>query len=42
MKKLNNGGWGLTEMLILSGVILLVLLVAVYFIYKLYASLGSI
>ncbi len=38
MKKLNNGGWGLVEMLILSGILLLCLLVAIYFIYVLYNS----
>ena len=38
MKKLNNGGWGLVEMLILSGILLIALLVAVYFIYVLYNS----
>ena len=38
MKKLNNGGWGLVEMLVLSGILLVALLVAVYFIYVLYSS----
>ena len=38
MKKLNNGGWGLVEMLVLSGILLIALLVAVYFIYVLYSS----
>lgn len=38
MNKLNNGGWGLVEMLILSGILLIALLVAVYFIYVLYNS----
>ncbi len=38
MKKLNNKGWGLAEMLILSGSLLLALLVAIYFIYQLYNS----
>ncbi len=40
MKKLNNRGWGLVEMLLLSGALLIALLVAIYFIYKLYSSLG--
>lgn len=38
MRKLNNGGWGLTEMLILSGIILFILLFAAYMIYMLYQS----
>ena len=38
MKKKNNGGWGLVEMLVLSGILLIALLVAVYFIYVLYSS----
>ena len=39
-KELNNRGWGLVEMLLLSGALLIALLVAIYFIYKLYSSLG--
>ena len=31
-------GWGLSEMLILSGLLLIALLIAAYFIYKLYSS----
>ena len=38
MKKLNNGGWGLAEMLILSAILLIALLVAAYLIYVLYSS----
>ena len=40
----NNGGWGLVEMLILSGILLLALLFAAYLIYKLYSNLkrGSV
>ena len=34
----DNRGWGLTEMLVLSGVLLLALLFAAYMIYKLYSS----
>jgi len=34
----DNRGWGLTEMLVLSGILLLALLFAVYLIYKLYSS----
>ena len=34
----NNGGWGLVEMLILSGILLLALLFAAYLIYKLYSN----
>ncbi len=36
--KLNNKGWGTTEMLLLSGGLLIALLVAVFFISKLYGS----
>ena len=32
----DNKGWGLAEMLILSGILLLALLFAAYLIYKLY------
>ncbi len=38
MKKLNNGGWGLVEMLLLSAALLIALLVAAYLIYVLYNS----
>lgn len=34
----DNKGWGLGEMLVLSGILLLALLFASYFIYKLYSS----
>ena len=34
----DNKGWGLAEMLILSGILLLALLLAAYLIYKLYSS----
>ena len=34
----DNKGWGLVEMLVLSGVLLLALLFAAYMIYKLYSS----
>ncbi len=41
--KLNNKGWGTMEMLLLSGGLLIALLVAVFFISKLYGSLeGSV
>ena len=32
----DNKGWGLAEMLVLSGILLLALLFAAYMIYKLY------
>ena len=38
MKKLNNGGWALVEMLLLSAALLIALLVAAYLIYALYNS----
>ncbi len=38
MKNLNNKGWGLIEMLILSAILLIALLVAAYLIYILYNS----
>ena len=34
----DNRGWWLTEMLVLSGILLLALLFAAYLIYKLYSS----
>ena len=40
MKKLDNKGWGLTEMLIISGIILVILLIAAVMIYRFYSSLG--
>ena len=36
----NNDGWGLTEMLVLSALLLIALLVASYFIYILYDTIG--
>ena len=36
--KLNNKGWGTMEMLLLSGGLLIALLIAVFFISKLYGS----
>ncbi len=39
--KLNNKGWGTLEMLLLSGGLLIALLIAVFFIYKLYGSIGN-
>lgn len=40
MRKLNNKGWSLTEMLLLCAIILIALLIMVFLIYRLYASLG--
>ena len=40
MRKLNNKGWGLVEMLVLSACIIVALLIAAYLIYVLYSSLG--
>lgn len=37
--KLNNRGWGLREMLILSAVLIFFFCLAIYFIYLLYSSL---
>lgn len=34
----DNKGWGLVEMLVLSGILLLALLFAAYMIYKLYSQ----
>ena len=34
----DNKGWGLAEMLVLSGILLLALLFAAYMIYKLYSQ----
>jgi len=39
--KLNNKGWGTTEMFLLSGGLLIALLVAVFFISQLYGSFES-
>ena len=35
---LNKNGWGLNEMLILSGILILFLFVAIYFIYTMYSD----
>ena len=40
MRKLNNSGWRLTEMLIFCAILLIALFIAAYLIYKLYQSLG--
>lgn len=37
---LNKNGWGLREMLVLSGVLILFLIIAIYYIYTLYQELG--
>lgn len=37
-KLMNNGGWGLVEMLVLSGILLICLLFAAYLIYVLYST----
>ena len=39
MKKLDNKGWGLTEMLIISGIILVILLIAAVMIYRFYSTM---
>lgn len=39
--KLNNKGWGTLEMFLLSGGLIIALIVAVFFISKLYGSLES-
>jgi len=39
--KLNNRGWGTVEMILLSGGLILALLVAIFFISKLYGDLAS-
>ena len=36
---LNKNGWGLREMLVLSGILILFLLIAVYYIYTMYDAL---
>ena len=38
---LNKKGWGLVEMLVLSGVILLFLIIATFYIYKAYTNLDN-
>ena len=39
--KLNKNGWGTLEMFLLSGGLLISLLVAIFFISKLYGSMGN-
>lgn len=39
--KLNKHGWGLREMLFLSGILILFLFVAIYYIYTLYDSFNE-
>ncbi|MBE6148921.1 MAG: hypothetical protein E7167_05520 [Firmicutes bacterium] len=39
--KLNNKGWGLKEMMIISSILLLFLLFAAYYIYMLYNNLDT-
>lgn len=39
--KLNKSGWGLKEMLVLSGILILFLFIAIYFIYTMYNSLDG-
>ena len=39
--KLDNRGWGLTELLVWCGVLLIFLLIAVFFIVQLSKSLGE-
>lgn len=39
--KLNNKGWGTAQMLLFSAGILIALLVAIFFLYQLYNSLGE-
>jgi len=39
--KLNNRGWGTVEMILLSGGLILALLMAIFFISKLYGDLAS-
>ena len=37
---LNKHGWGLREMLVLSGILILFLIVAIYYIFTLYQEMG--
>lgn len=39
--KLNNKGWGLKQMLVLSGILIFFFCIAIYFIYVLYNSLAE-
>ena len=36
---LNKHGWGLKEMLVLSGILVLFLIIAIYYIFSLYQEL---
>ncbi len=40
MKKLDNKGWGLAEMIVFSGFILITLLIVTIMIYNFYKSYG--
>lgn len=40
--KLNKNGWGLVEMLILTGIIVFFFLVAIFLIYRLYSNMDKI
>ena len=37
---LNKHGWGLKEMLVLSGILLLFLIIAIYYIFTFYKEMG--
>ena len=41
MVMLNKNGWGLREMLLLSGVLIIFLIIAIYYIYILYGELDK-
>jgi len=38
---LNKHGWGLREMLVLSGILIIFLIIAIYYIYLLYNNVGE-
>ena len=38
--KLNNRGWGLTEMLVISAILLIILLFVAIMIYSFYKNMG--
>ena len=40
--KLNKKGWGFKMMLFLMGLLIFVLLIAIYFIYKFYSEIDSL
>ena len=40
--KLNKNGWGFKMMLFLMGLLIFVLLIAIYFIYKFYSEIDSL